>query len=303
MVTENTILTSAFKLDKFLGEIARGNLKYASELLDISYPSLLRYINKFNLDKYKKYIYSNKELDLIRWLESLDVSITTHNRDIIAPKELDVYFPDYNLAIEFNGNYWHSINVLGKNYHQDKSFECLNKNIQLIHIYEFEWEKKRDVIEKYIRYLLDLDLIFLEMKDCYIEEISSYDATIFLDRNLPLTKIDVGDLNIAIKKDKEIISLMSFLKKNENEWELLSFINNLKYNLKNSYSEILNYFEKNYSPKLIKSYCDIGKFWGNSWEELGFELKEINMPEEIYRNKSEVLYNSGKLLFEKEYIN
>ena len=303
MVTENTILTSAFKLDKFLGEIARGNLKYASELLDISYPSLLRYINKFNLDKYKKYIYSNKELDLIRWLESLDVSITTHNRDIIAPKELDVYFPDYNLAIEFNGNYWHSINVLGKNYHQDKSFECLNKNIQLIHIYEFEWEKKRDVIEKYIRYLLDLDLIFLEMKDCYIEEISSYDATIFLDRNLPLTKIDVGDLNIAIKKDKEIISLMSFLKKNENEWELLSFINNLKYNLKNSYSEILNYLEKNYSPKLIKSYCDIGKFWGNSWEELGFELKEINMPEEIYRNKSEVLYNSGKLLFEKEYIN
>ena len=299
-MVENTILSSAFKLDKFLGDIAKGNLKLASELLNISYPDLLIYINKFHLDKYKSYIYSNKELDLSQWLESLNLSIITHNRDIINPKEIDVYFPDYNLAIEFNGNYWHSANILGKNYHQKKTFDCLEKGVRLLHIYEFEWDSKREVIEKYLEYLLDINLIRLEMKDCYIEEINNYDATFFLNKNLPLTRFSVGEKNIAIKKDNEIIALMSFNLMQGSCWELLSFINNLSYNLERSYSTLLSYFENIYKPDLIRSYCDIGKFWGDTWEELGFSLKEVILPEEIYNNGRNFVYNSGKLLFEKE---
>ena len=296
---ENTILESPLKLDKFLGEIARGNLKYASELLDISYADLIYFINLYNLDKYKQFNSSRMEEDLGDWLRSLDLSITTHNRAIINPKELDVYLPDYNLAIEFNGNYWHSINILGRNYHQEKTFDCLNKNIRLIHIYEFEWNQKRDVIEKYLRNILDLDLIRLEMKDCCIEEVSTFDATLFLDRNLPLTQLDIGDINIAIKKSKEIISLMSFKQLENNSYLLGSFTDNLSYNLSNSYHELLRYFEDKYKPSNIVSFCDIGKYWGSTWEKLGFELTEIYRPEEIYNDSKNILFNSGYLKFEK----
>lgn len=64
-------------------------------------------------------------------------------------KELDVFIPSLNLAIEFNGSVYHhsSINtgssfidktMKGNNYHHSKYLYCKNKNVDLIHIFEFE---------------------------------------------------------------------------------------------------------------------------------------------------------------------
>lgn len=53
--------------------------------------------------------------------------------------ELDFYLPDINLAIEFNGIRYHSIEMgKPKDRILNKSIQCRNKNIRLIHIYEFE---------------------------------------------------------------------------------------------------------------------------------------------------------------------
>ena len=51
---------------------------------------------------------------------------------------LDIYIPELNTAIEYNGNYWHSTVNKENNYHLNKSIVCRNNNIRLIHIYEFE---------------------------------------------------------------------------------------------------------------------------------------------------------------------
>ncbi|MFW6130771.1 MAG: hypothetical protein ACOC56_06250, partial [Atribacterota bacterium] len=53
--------------------------------------------------------------------------------------ELDIYLPDFNIAIEYNGLYWHSeLNGKDRNYHLNKTNICENENIQLIHIFEDE---------------------------------------------------------------------------------------------------------------------------------------------------------------------
>lgn len=52
--------------------------------------------------------------------------------------DLDIYLPDLNIAIEYNGNYWHSYPSTEKDYHLHKSLLCREHNIRLIHIYEFE---------------------------------------------------------------------------------------------------------------------------------------------------------------------
>lgn len=57
----------------------------------------------------------------------------------ISPYELDIYIPDLSIAIEVNGNYWHSVEEgCSKDYHLMKSLLCREKDIRLIHIYEFE---------------------------------------------------------------------------------------------------------------------------------------------------------------------
>jgi hypothetical protein len=78
--------------------------------------------------------------------------IIFNSRKIISPKELDIFIPAYNLAIEINGLYWHSYNKLeSKNFHlnqsdinfmkyrhQHKIIDCMKKGIRLLHIYEDE---------------------------------------------------------------------------------------------------------------------------------------------------------------------
>lgn len=61
------------------------------------------------------------------------------NKKILGNQELDIYIPSINLAIEYNGNYWHSFEHNNDiSYHLHKSLKCREKGIRLIHIYEFE---------------------------------------------------------------------------------------------------------------------------------------------------------------------
>ena len=59
-------------------------------------------------------------------------------RTAIKHYELDLYFEELKLAIEFNGNYWHSYPRKDKMYHLNKALACRENNIRLISIYEFE---------------------------------------------------------------------------------------------------------------------------------------------------------------------
>ena len=65
-------------------------------------------------------------------------------RNIIAPLEIDIFIPSKNIAIEYDGLYWHSSNkfsgrTIEKKYHLNKTEQCLKKGIKLIHIFENEW--------------------------------------------------------------------------------------------------------------------------------------------------------------------
>lgn len=83
---------------------------------------------------------SHKEKDLVNFIKSFyNGQILENKRSIIYPNELDIYLPELKVAIEFNGNFWHSIeNGCNKEYHLKKSLLCKDKGIRLIHIYEFE---------------------------------------------------------------------------------------------------------------------------------------------------------------------
>ena len=83
---------------------------------------------------------SHKEKDLIRFIQTFyNGKIIENDRKVIKPKELDIYLPELQLAIEFNGTFWHSIQAdKPKEYHLIKSLMCRDKGVRLIHIYEFE---------------------------------------------------------------------------------------------------------------------------------------------------------------------
>ena len=81
---------------------------------------------------------SKAEKQIVDYLK-YNGTIIENSKKVIPPLELDIYLPDINLAIEYNGTWYHSIeNGCSKSYHLNKSLECRKKNIRLVHIYEFE---------------------------------------------------------------------------------------------------------------------------------------------------------------------
>lgn len=107
----------------------------------------LKYVKNIDIPKIKEYYIkmqsfhaSVQQENLTNFIRSFYNGIIEINKKAyIFPYELDIVLPELKLAIEYNGTYWHSIeHGIDKDYHLMKSLLCRNKNIRLIHIYEFE---------------------------------------------------------------------------------------------------------------------------------------------------------------------
>jgi len=116
---------------------------------------------------------SNIENDVSDYIKSFyNGNIILNERHILNGKELDIYLPDLNLAFEFNGLYWHSELYKDNNYHLNKTKQCLEKNIQLVHIYEDDWINKQDIVKSIILNLIDNTSLKLYARKCTIKEIT-----------------------------------------------------------------------------------------------------------------------------------
>lgn len=82
-------------------------------------------------------------------------AVRTSVRDVISPYELDIYIPEKNIAIEYNGVYWHSeARREDKNYHYKKWKMCKDNGVQLITVWEDEWRDKREIVTSMLAHKL-----------------------------------------------------------------------------------------------------------------------------------------------------
>ena len=94
---------------------------------------------------------SKQEQSLVDFVCSLigKSRVRTSVRDVIHPKELDIYVPSRGVAIEFNGTYWHSEeNGKHRDYHFDKWLSCRDRGVTLISVWEDDWLYRRSVVER-----------------------------------------------------------------------------------------------------------------------------------------------------------
>ena len=110
--------------------------------------SIFDYVYKHKLCKNCEKYVSSIEIDIRNLVESIvgKENVIINDRNLIFPYELDIVVPKAKVAIEFNGLYWHNINVVDKGYHLNKTIQCENKGYSLMHIWEDEWENNKDYI-------------------------------------------------------------------------------------------------------------------------------------------------------------
>jgi len=230
---------------------------------------------------------SHYEDDIIVWLQTLGISSIKSNEKYYENKkikfELDIYLHGYDLAIDFNGIYWHSDIYKDKDYHQKKYLYFRNKNIKFIQIFENEWVNNQDIVKSIIKNKLKLNRT-LPARKCIIKEVSSKDSRLFLELN-HLQGHTISKINIGLFYNNELICLGSFGKnrfKKEDSWEIIRFCNKINFSVIGGFQKILKYFEKAHKPKKIVSFVDLRYFDGKGYKNSGFQEVSNTKPDYFY---------------------
>lgn len=277
----------------------------------VKHPNLQFIFNKFNnsplvtKDLTEKYVsnlinissdnitYRSKaEIEICEFLEENDIKYSVCDKKILNGVELDIFIPKYNLAIEYNGLYWHSEKQgKGKYYHIDKTNKCLEKDIRLIHIFSDEWLNKSDIIKSRLKHLLNLELEKIYARKCSVGYITKEEKTEFLNDN-HLQGNDKSDIFIGLKYNGILVSVITFgslrkslgATKKENQYELYRFATK---NVVGGFSKLFSFFIKNHNPDSIITYAD--RNWTPSdnysfYNKVGFNYEDITKPNYYYTN-------------------
>jgi len=113
---------------------------------------------------------SNKENEIKQFLDNLSIKYESNDRSVLNGKDLDIYLPEYKLAIEFNGLYWHSELFKNKDYHLNNTLECKKRNIELLHIFEDDLMFKQHIIKSIILNKLNLIGEKIYARKCVVKE-------------------------------------------------------------------------------------------------------------------------------------
>jgi len=242
--------------------------------------------------------------------ENYNGEIIVNTKNIISPYELDIYIPEFNFAIEYDGIFFHSIGKhnffknIDKKYHLMKTELCEDKNIHLFHIFSNEWlnPKKQDIWKSKILIKLHSNKIKkLDARKCIIKEIDYKTSKEFLENN-HLQGYTQDKIRYGLFYNNELVSVMTFGKSRFDkniEYELLRFSSKINHKVIGGASKLLKYFERNYKPKSIISYANRRWSKGNLYEKLGFEFIKNTNPNYFYY-KDRKLYN--RLKFQKHKL-
>lgn len=252
---------------------------------------------------------SKSEDEIADFIKNKGFAIIRNDRSILDNKhELDIYIPDKQFAIEFDGVFWHNEVNKPINYHLDKTEECKKKGIRLIHIFEDEWLDKSNIWKSMLNNLLGLNENRIFARKCKIKEVSMDESKNFLEEN-HLQGYCHSQIRYGLYYNNKLVSLMTFGKtrhfigNSTHQFELLRFCNKLNTSVIGAASRLFKYFIKTVKPNNIVSYAD--KRWsnGNIYEKLRFHKYNESKPNYYYviGNRRKNRFNFRKSILVKKY--
>ena len=222
---------------------------------------------------------SKFEIEIVNFIKTFYLGeIITNSKDIIPPMELDIYIPEFNLAIEFNGGYWHNEKFKPKNYHLLKYNLCKEKDIRLISIWEWEIVKDKENIKNFIKNVI-IEKKKLFARKLEIKEVSIIEQREFLESNhlqgyVPCTYA------LGLYKDNELIQLMTLRAKDKKNkvFEIGRLATKIGCSVIGGAERLFKHLISFVDYKEIISYNNMDKFTGEVYERLGLIFENITIP-------------------------
>lgn len=156
---------------------------------------------------------SSGEKNVFNYVKSIyEGEVIQNDREMISPKELDIYIPEKKFAIEYNGLIWHSERAgCTQFYHWNKTKMCLEKGIRLLHIYENEWRDKQDICKSMVASALGIYERKEFARNCEVKEVTDKKVVIdFFNENHIQGAVHNYSLCLGLYKDGQLLQAVVF---------------------------------------------------------------------------------------------
>ena len=134
--------------------------------------------------------HSQGEIEILEWVRQYypDARAAAANRH-----QIDVLIPSLNLAIEYNGLWWHCDlcqTPRDRGYHMEKQKSLKEKGIRSIFIWENEWQDRQEQVKNLLLAAMGISTVRLGARKCEFREIDPIEAQRFVnDNHIQLLKI------------------------------------------------------------------------------------------------------------------
>jgi uncharacterized protein (DUF433 family) len=206
-------------------------------------------------------------------LQKHKIKYIRNDRKLLNGLELDFYLPDFNLAIECNGVYWHSEKYKTKSYHFEKYMLCKSKNIQLLQFWESDIIQKSGIIEKMILAKCGRLTDSIMGRKCQFVKVDKQQAKQFHE-NHHLLGYAKSTTNYGLEYQGELVSVCSFLIGGE--------CNLVRFSSKNRVIGGFSKIIKNVPYQDIITFSDNMYSNGNVYEKTGFKQIKTLTPDYKY---------------------
>ncbi len=253
------------------------------------FQNIAKKININLSEKMKDRFTSKAESEILDFLKSHNIECEK-NRTVLHGQELDIYIPSKKIAIEYNGNIWHTegFGKKDRNYHLSKLKQCNEQNIGLIQICDDEYLEHKDLVLNKIMHIVGIDgkkpKIYARKTE--IKQIFKFEADEFLNK-YHIQGTARATLYYGCFFEGSLIAVMTFRNGNvkNNGWELTRFASDYHYVCCGVGGKMFKHFLKEQKPEKVSSFAD--RRWtisteDNLYTKLGFQVEKILRPDYKY---------------------
>lgn len=246
---------------------------------DMPVTTVVAHFNRIGFDpKFKKGATSSGEQEMFAWIKSVVNDVVLNNHRKTLGKELDIYIPSQNLAIEYHGLYWHSDQLLeskGVNpiiHHSQKMKLANDNNIRLLQFFEDEWLTKKNIVKSVILSKLGLYSQRVYARNTCVKVVPINDARLFLNEN-HLQGFAIGK-HIGLYKDDELLAIMTVGRSRfDNTHELIRFASKLNTQVVGGFTKLLKHAKIMLGVDTLTTYADLRYSDGNTYKKNGIFVK------------------------------
>ena len=239
---------------------------------------------------------SNTQREIYEYIFQYNQDTILEDRTTYPNLYLDITIPSKQLAIEYNGIYWHTINDSNissryklNNHLKDKLLLAKKYGLRVINIYEDEWIDNQLQIKQIINNALGIIKGKIGARKCFVWSCISSDPN-FITHIQPFfnkyhhqgLRFKPNGVAYCLIYNMQIVACAYFGQNNyhnQNECELIRYTTKAGYKVQGGLSKLIKAFISNNSwVKNIISYCDARLFTGEGYIKSGFKLIDWTSP-------------------------